>query len=158
MSICIVDTSVLCELLRVPGKHSREKPGEFIDEMERRIEAGETLLLPMTAILEAGNHIGQVGNGRERREAAERFVNQVRKALDGKSPFTPTPFFERDALARWLGEFPNWVQQSDIKGKRSGFGDLSIVEEWHRQRSLHPTRRVYIWTQDLRLKAYDSKP
>ncbi|MFL6196371.1 MAG: hypothetical protein ACJ75H_19480 [Thermoanaerobaculia bacterium] len=107
------------------------------DEVALKVEAGETLLLPMSVIVETGNHIGQNGDGHERREAAERFVRLVHAAIDGKTPFTPTPFFEPEALRVWLAEFPDWAMRTDDKGRGSGLADLTIVKEWERQCALN---------------------
>jgi len=80
------------------------------------------------------------------------FVSLVRDAIQGKTPFTTTPFFEPKALQTWLEEFPDWANRG------SGLGDLTLVQEFHRQRSLNPGRRVYIWTLDNRhLSSYDWK-
>ncbi len=150
MSICLIDTSILCEILQVPNRCANHQ--EIFAEMEEKIPT-DTLLLPVSAILETGNHIGQNGDGRQRREAAHRFVAFVRDAIRGETPFTTTPFFEPEVLLTWLDEFPDWAQGG------SGFGDLTIVQEFHRQCSLNPSRRVYIWTLDTRhLSSYTWEP
>jgi len=57
VSICLIDTSILCEILQVPNRCGNHQ--EIYDEMERKIKIQkETLLLPMSAIIETGNHIG----------------------------------------------------------------------------------------------------
>jgi hypothetical protein len=152
--ICILDTSVLCELIEVPNLcHDRE---EVLEEMAAKVKRSENLLLPMTAILETGNHIGQNGNGGQRRAAAVRFVGTVQDALDGRAPFVPIQFPESPELAGWLREFPRWVLQAGARGKGSGLGDLALVQEWERQRQLNRSRRVYIWSLDRHLAGYDS--
>jgi hypothetical protein len=148
--ICLIDTSILCEFLEVPNHCARA--GEIAAELRLKIEHGETLLLPMSSILETGNHIGQNGDGRQRRAAAERFVELVEQAIRGATPFTPTPFFEPEQLLTWLREFPDWV------GHGSGFADLTIAQEFHRQRALNPLRRVYIWSLDRHLSSFDFTP
>ncbi len=156
MSICLVDTSVFCEILGVPGRCSEQ--GDHAAELREKLQGGERLLLPMATILEAGNHIGHVSGGQQRREVAERFVERVQKAIQGESPFTPTPFVDQEVLAAWLDEFPDWAMRGDGKGKGSGLGDLTIKAEWERQCELHPRRRVYVWSKDLHLRAYDRGP
>ena len=150
MSLCLLDTSVLCEVLEVPNRHQSQ--AAIGQELRRKIQADEWLLLPMISILETGNHIGQNGDGRQRRETAERFVRFVEQALAGKAPFTPTPFFEPESLLAWLREFPDWAMRS------RGLGDLTIFQEFHRQRALHRKRRVYIWSLDEHLSSYDRRP
>jgi hypothetical protein len=156
LSVCLLDTTILCHLLKVPNLC--EGFADVTDEVARKVESRETLLLPMSVIVETGNHIGQNGDGRERREAAERFVRLVHDAIEGRTPFTPTPFFEPEALRTWLAEFPDWAMRTDDRGKGSGLADLTIVKEWERQCALNPTRRVYIWSMDGHLSSYDRRP
>jgi hypothetical protein len=144
-----VDTSVFCELLRVPG--FCQSPVETAGEFRKRLENDERFLLPMTTILETGNHIGQLPDGRVRRDIAARFVESVRQAVEGKLPFVVTPLPDASALLGWLHEFLDWA------GRGSGFGDLSILKDWERQCELHPMRRVYIWSKDEHLRAYDQR-
>ena len=134
MSVCIVDSSILCEILRVPNKCGN--PEAIYAEMEGKVQT-ESLLLPMSAIIETGNHIGQNGDGRLRRSTAQRFIQFVKQALQGDSPFTPTPLFkDHEALLVWLEEFPDWAKTG------SGLGDLTIRKEFERQCDLNPMRRV----------------
>lgn len=156
MSVCIIDTSIFCELLTIPGMCSQAKVvrQQFAAHTSRRV----TLLLPMTTILETGNHIGQNGDGGQRRLAAGRFVTAVIAALDGTAPWTATPFPDRDAMLAWLKEFPDYTMRNDARGKGSGLGDLTIIKEWERQRALHPRRRVFIWSLDAQLANYDTGP
>ncbi len=156
MSICLVDTSAFCELLAVPQMDARH--GEMVALLKSKLEARETLLLPMVTILETGNHIGQHGDGRQRRQAAERFTAQVRMALQGQSPFVPTRLLNRETLLEWLEEFPDWAMRSDSRGKGSGLGDLAIVKDFEYQCALHRARRVYIWSLDEHLAGYDRPP
>lgn len=156
MSICLVDTSILCQLLQVPYMCDDHKP--LFKDFKNRIKADERFLLPMATIFETGNHIGQNGNGGERRAAARRFVDLITDAIQGKSPFTPTPFATPEVLIVWLNEFEEWAKRSDQKGKGSGLGDLSIYHEWLRQCDLHPKRRVYIWSRDVHLSSFDRVP
>jgi hypothetical protein len=150
VSICLVDTSILCEILKVPNRCGNHR--EIYAQMEGKIRA-ETLLLPMSAIIETGNHIGQNGDGRQRRKAAADFVDFVKKAILGLSPFTATPLFkEPESLLGWLDEFPDWA------GRGSGLGDLTILKEFDRQCALNPSRLVYIWSTDRHLSSYRREP
>lgn len=150
MSICLVDTSVFCEILGVP-RMSKEHKG-YLQELRGKIDAGESLLLPMVAIIETGNHIGQNGDGRQRRHTAKHFVSIVKQAIEGTSPFTPTPFMDSQTLLVWLDLFV------DAAAREIGLADLSIQQEWERQRRLNPLRRVYIWSKDQHLGGYDTDP
>ncbi|MHB8897047.1 MAG: hypothetical protein ACYC99_17990 [Candidatus Geothermincolia bacterium] len=147
-AVCLVDTSIFCELLRVP--HMCSDALVIADDFESKLGRGETFLLPMTTILETGNHVGQVKNGSKRREAALRFVKRVVEMIDGGSPFSPTRSLEAEALRELLANFPEWTKTTE-----SGLGDLSISEEWRQECSLHPRARVYVWSKDRHLQAFD---
>ena len=151
MSICLVDTSILCEILKVPNRCENHK--QFSAQMQRKIKT-ESLLIPMSAIIETGNHIGHNGDGRQRRRTARDFVKLVQQAIRGVTPFTPTPpiYDQQESLLEWLKEFPDWA------GRGSGLGDLTILKEFERQCHLNPSRRVYIWSTDEHLSAYDRQP
>jgi hypothetical protein len=155
MTVCIIDTTVFCEILRVPNMCSDP---QITGTLKAKVIAREELMLPMTTILETGNHIGQNGDGGARRKAADRFVKEVTSAIEGKTPFTATAFLEREKLTTWLGKFPDWAARVDGRGKGSGLGDLTIYEEWCELCEKFPGRRVYIWSLDAQLAAYDRKP
>lgn len=147
MTVCIVDTSVLVELLDLPHMNARHAQVEV--DLRAKLERSETMLLPMAAIVETGNHVGQV-NGDRRRLCAERFVTFVGDAIDGRAPFVATPMYAPTELRAWLSTFVDWASRG------IGFGDLSIKEEWERQRARHTQRRVYIWSFDQHLQGYDT--
>lgn len=149
-AICLMDTTVFVEFLEVPTMSSQSD--EIVTETRQKVELGEKLFLPMATILETGNHISQNGDGRQRRQCAERFLRQVALAIDGKSPFTPINFLAAEDMRNWLSEFPDAAMQG------RGLGDLSIIHDWERQKHLHHGRRVYIWSLDDHLQGYDTHP
>jgi hypothetical protein len=146
LSVCLIDTSILCEILEVPNLC--QSSDRVLAEMARKVKAGESLLLPMSAIVETGNHIAQNGDGRQRRRTAEKFVELIQQAIRGETPFAATPFFEPEALLEWLAEFPDWAM------RESGLADLTLAKEFERQCSLNPMRRVYVWSLDTHLSCY----
>lgn len=148
MSICLLDTSVFCNIVQVPGRS--QQADEVRAQLKSLTRDRTTFLLPMISILETGNHVGQVSGGSARREAAIRFVAQVHGALQGRAPWCPTPFLHPDDLRSWLSIFPDSAKQ------KCGLGDLVIIQEWERQRAFHPARRVFIWSFDQHLHGYDT--
>lgn len=145
-AICIIDTSVFCNILRIPNMSQRQD--EAIQELGLYLGNNATLLLPMTTIYETGNHIGQISNGRIRRQKALLFVEKVQEAFNGEAPWRPTPMDKMEDMVAWLSDFPDWAMQG------SGFGDLSIVQIYRRQCELHPSRDVFIWSYDGDLGGY----
>ena len=156
MTICILDTTIFCEILMVPNLCA--DAAAVKGELKTKVIRCEQLMLPMTTILETGNHIGQNGDGGTRRKAAERFVAQVAGAIEGQSPFIAAAFLDRTKLLVWLRDFPNWAGRVDARGKGSGLGDLTIYGEWIELCEKFPGRRVYIWSRDTQLSSYDRQP
>lgn len=149
-SIRIIDTSVFCNILNVPGRSQQQV--QALQELNGFLKAGDSLLLPIATVLETGNHIAQCSDGRLRRQAAERFAKQVRLAIAGDIPFTPTPFPTAGDVAVWISDFPDKATQG------IGFGDLSIIKVFERQCELNRSRRVLIWAYDAHLSAHDRQP
>lgn len=148
MTICIVDTSVLLELLNVPGKSSRHE--EIVDDYAVRQSSSEQFLLSVAVLIETGNHVAQASQGHARRSCAEKFVTFARVALDGTSPFVATPFPTSPDITEWLDDYPDRAMQG------VGLGDRSLIALWDLQRRLNARRRVYIWSFDEHLQAYDT--
>lgn len=147
MTICIVDTSIVAELLNVPGFTSRHD--ELLAEFAKR-QAREQFLLPIAVLVETGNHVAQLPAGHVRRKSADDFVRFASTALRGESPFTPTPMPAIAEVTAWLADFPNDAMRG------VGLSDRSLIALWEAQRQLHPRRRVYIWSLDAALVGYDT--
>src|SRR2546423_9255877 len=78
-----IASSALCEPLEVPGMCS--KHDDIRTEFELRDDDGERFVIPITAVIETGNHIAQAGG--DRRAAADRFCNLLATAGSGAAPF-----------------------------------------------------------------------
>jgi hypothetical protein len=146
MTVCIVDTSVLCELLGVPGKHDRERASEVSASFTARAAAGQAFILPFVVLVETGNHVAQASG--DRYELAKRFRGLATKALTGQSPFTVTDAPTIKDVEGWLSTFP------EDASRGVGLADRSIIAVCEHQRALHAPRLVYIWSFDAHLAAY----
>lgn len=143
----ILDTSVLCNILRVPNM---DQDGErAAAELRDALRDQDVLLLPVAVIYETGNHIAQNGDGTRRRTVAQAFAELVRKAFDGEIPFTPTPLQNPEEMREWIAAFPDNAMVG------MGFGDLSITRVFEQQCELNQGRRVLIWSYDTHLQGYD---
>jgi predicted nucleic acid-binding protein len=147
VTIGIVDTSVFCNILDIPGRNQHRD--EAFEALEGHLNKGITLLLPLAAVYETGNHIAHIGDGGNRRKAAIRFVEQVESAINGNAPWTPTPIPDQETMIAWLDEFP------DNAMREISLADLSIIKEFENQCRLHRMRRVFVWSYDADLSAYD---
>lgn len=145
-AICLIDTSIFVEILNVPSKANQYS--EISRILEEKIKNNESLFLPMSTIIETGNHIAHNGDGNQRRNCAKRFVEQVRLALDGESPFKPISFLQSEELLQWLEEFPGFAMRG------ISLGDLSIIHDFKRLCRQNKHRKVYIWSLDQDLQSY----
>jgi len=151
MTIVVVDTSVLLNILDVPGKNQQR------DEVAKRLlelvkEPSIRLLLPLVAVVEAGNHIAQLPDGRVRRSRGEHLAQLIDGALARKAPWVLVPFPEPDDLAKLTASLVDRLAEG------VSFADASIIAIWERQAKRWSKRRVYIWSFDRQLQAYDHKP
>ncbi|WP_329132292.1 hypothetical protein OG552_12630 [Streptomyces sp. NBC_01476] len=149
-----VDTSVLCNLLGIPGKcQDRERVAA---ELKRKEAARDCdLLLPVTAVIETGNHIAQLPDGRQRRTHAEIFAKVLQSVVEGKAPWALNAV-EWDAahLSALIAGGTTGSSLVEHACNRLGCGDLNILIE--RDRYLARTSGVEagVWTLDELLRSY----
>lgn len=149
-AIVIVDTSVLLNIMDVPGRNQHK--AAVLDRLGALIDAGDHLFIPMAAVVEVGNHIAHINNGAQRRSAAERFVKEVRSALADEAPWKPINFPSNQEVLGWLDEFPEAATQG------VGLGDLSINQEWAACCEKYRLSHVWVWTLDNDLAGLDRPP
>lgn len=149
MRVHFIDTSVFLNILGVPGRSDeREKVmPEFIKISESK---NDVLVLPYATIIETGNHIAHNGDGRQRRETAQRFAEALEKTIQNKAPwhYYGRQLTEEDIHEICI-EFPNAAMQGE------GFGDLSIIRAYKRYKEEIPgIEEIRIWTLDKHLASY----
>jgi len=152
-TVVFLDTSVLVEVLGVPGKSQR--PGEIQAELRARTEAGESMILPTATIIETGNHIAQLGNGDQRRRFAESFARLLEGTVAGATPWVLNGARWDDSLltaicrgARGCPSLPEMASQG------VGAGDISILAEAEAYAARVTHVDVRIWTLERLLAAY----
>jgi hypothetical protein len=152
--ITFLDTSVLCELLKVPGKCQRAEEVEA--EFRQRIKDGERFIIPVTAVIETGNHIAQASG--DRRAAAERFDHWLRMSVAGDAPFhVNLVAWDDDFLIKLCDGDAASQSLTDLAGSgQLGAGDVAILVERDRfvARSAYNRTHVRIWTLENTLAAY----
>ncbi len=153
-SVCIIDTTVFLILLNVPNRNQDHKL--VLENFQTYVELDCTLLLPMATIIETGNHIAQNGNGDIRRKIAIKFVKDVRATFNGDKPWEPSQFPQIKDILLWIDQFPDLAGKNKTPDKLEGtsFGDLSIIQEFHRACKIYSMREVFIWSLDSDLKTY----
>ncbi len=152
--VLILDTSVLCCWLKVPGK---DETGPVNDRWDyERIDAllqqerqlNSTFVLPIATLIETGNHIAQASS--QRFECATDLAVCLREAAEAKSPWAA--FTDQSQL--WATEnlralADSWPQ---LANSRISIGDATIkdVAEFYAKTGYF----VEILTADAGLKAY----
>lgn len=153
--VLILDTSVLCCWLQVPGK---EETGpvkdrwnyDRIDDLlfEERAK-GSTFVLPIATLIETGNHIAQAPH--HRFERATGLANCLRLAADAQSPWAA--FTDQSQL--WQSESLMALAETwpALASGGISIGDHTIkdVAEFYARSGFF----VEILTSDAGLKAYE---
>ena len=98
--VLIIDTSILCVYLEIPGKDTcgsdkNQWNKQRVDDLLKKEEQNfTTLVLPLAAIIETGNHIAQAKG--KRYEIAQALAEIILKAADKKTPWAA--FTEQSVL------------------------------------------------------------
>lgn len=153
--VLIIDTSILCVLLEVPGKETCGSQENFwnkekVDEILNKEELEKTtFVLPLAAIIETGNHIAQASS--KRYETAQEFVKLIKLTADNTTPWAAfteqSHLWDAEKLKELADEFPELAKQ------KISLGDATIkrVAEYYSRLGY----RVEILTGDEGLKAYE---
>lgn len=148
-----IDTSVLVEVLKVPGKNRRSE--EITAELRERVTSSESMILPTAAIIETGNHIAQVDDGGLRRKLAESLAKLLEATVSESAPWTLNG-------ARWDGALLAAICRGargcpslpEMAAQKIGVGDISILAEAEAYEQRVANVVVSIWTLDTGLSAY----
>ena len=153
--ILIIDTSILCVWLQVPGRERCGKKGdewnkERVNEhIDLAMNQKAIFVLPLATIIETGNHISQAGQSR--REKAESLADLINKSADQTSPWAA--FSEQSAL--WTHEKLKKLAETwpDLAVQKISLADATIkdVAEYYALAGY----AVEIFTGDQGLKAHE---
>ncbi|AFY45833.1 hypothetical protein [Nostoc sp. PCC 7107] len=158
--VLLIDTSLLCVWLQVPGKETagnNEWNFECVNQkIQLEISKSTTLVLPLATVIEAGNHIAQAKttNSESKRMAAKEFAEIITYAADETSPWAAFSeqivLWEAEELKKLAAQFPNQVVE------KTSMGDASIVIlGWHYH---HKGYHVEFLTDDDKLKSQEPPP
>ena len=128
--VLIIDTSILCVWLDVPGMDNCGPDDDKWDKdrVEKKIEkekADNTVfVLPLATIIETGNHIAQ--SAHSRRERAEALANIMRLSAAQQSPWAA--FSDQSAL--WSPEKLTTLANTwpELASQKLSLGDATIKE------------------------------
>jgi len=152
--VLIIDTSILCVWLDVPGKttcgpdHDRWDRPRVDKKIHVETQAGTTFVLPLASIIETGNHIAQAPHSRK--ERADALADLIRQSADELTPwaaFAHQSDLWSPAKLKTLAD--TWPA---LAAKKLSLGDITIkdVAEYYAS-----SYRVEILTGDQDLKGYE---
>jgi hypothetical protein len=152
--ITFIDTSVLVNIVPVPGRDQHR--AQVLEEFRERYTATEQFILPITSVIETGNHIAQLATGDRRRSAAHRFSEILEQVIEGRLPFVLHDVaWGSDFLRRLVDGSTSEIPLVEHATQGVGTGDLCILTEREMyQRRLGATADVQIWTLDQGLHAH----
>ncbi|HJC23261.1 MAG TPA: hypothetical protein H9761_06110 [Candidatus Eisenbergiella merdavium] len=149
MNVRFMDTSIVMNLLEIPGMcQDAEKVKK---EFNQAVEAKETLILPVSTIIESGNHIAHIADGHIRREKAMQFQEFLRKTANEEAPWTLYGVtLTKEDLLVLAEEFPGKALHLKM-----GIGDMSIIRFYENYKATIPAiGRIMIWSTDSHLSDY----
>lgn len=157
--VLILDTSVLCCWLQIPGKETAGPADDLWDHAriaqllaeERR--NGSTFVLPMATLIETGNHIAQAPANRFK--CAKALAVHLSDAANASTPWAAftdqSPLWDAANLRTLAGTWPKMANS----GLSIGDATIRDVAEYYAQGGIS----VEILTGDAGLKAYEpAKP
>jgi len=155
--VLVLDTSILCCWLRIPGKDTAGPADDQwnfdrIDKLLNLEQAqGSTFVLPIASLIETGNFIAQCSGNRY--ELAKTLTDYLRNAAEAASPwaaFTDQSTLWESENLQQLAEF--WPH---LAAGGTSIGDATIrhVAEYYSKARFE----VEILTGDAGLKAYETQ-
>jgi hypothetical protein len=151
-NVMILDTSVLCVWLKVPGKETCGSRASCLDfakvegEIQTAIEAQYTLVLPLASIIETGNHIAQAPQGRHERATA--LAELMARTADQATPWAAFSdqqlLWSADGLKSLAAKWPNLAAQ------KLSIGDATISEVANHYAKMGFKVEIYSGDQGLR--------
>lgn len=150
-----VDTSVLCNILEVPGRDQHRD--DVLCALRALLEEGAELIVPTAAVIETGNHISQINDGGVRRKAAERFEKMLRHTIAETAPWKFNNAFWDAAFIAELcdGGGTGTSLTAHATAGDIGVGDLTILAEADQYRRRSRLADVTVWTLDAQLDAHN---
>lgn len=154
-----IDTSILCNLLGVPGKdQDRQEVAEYFKALQQQVAC--SFVLPVTAVIETGNHIAQLPDGRYRRELAKKFQQWLELSARSRPPYILHNFeWNEDFINRFLEGGGSGISYLDHAQSGVGAGDIWILAEIDSYRArVGKQADIRLWTLDAGLGAHCSGP
>ncbi|GFM34060.1 hypothetical protein [Desulfovibrio subterraneus] len=153
--VLIIDTCILCVLLKVPHMETCGRNDDKWDFtrvnsiIESELGQKTTLVLPIATLIESGNHITNHGNYTH----ASELIEILKKSINEETPWAAfsdqSALWSEEELDKLAAEWPD-------KCKSIGLGDMTITAVANHYAKSGYT--VELLTADSGLKAYEPLP
>lgn len=158
--ICLLDTSILLNILDIPSKSQNKNT--VMKDFRLYIDAECRFIIPLVVAVEVGNHISQNGDGTIRRQTAQRFVDMMQSTFNGDLPFEISNFDLKIEWQNWISEFIDKAGQNKTAAKPNegmSLTDLSLIKEYEDIQAKNKANKrkhvdVFIWSLDSDLEFY----
>ena len=148
MNIRFIDTSIMCNLLEIPGKCSDKE--EVKQEWREVLKKNETLIMPLATIIETGNHIAHIQDGNARYTIAMKFKEFLEKTAESKAPWT---LYGNALDVQEIKYIADNIEKFTVVG--TGIGDMTIIYAYEKYLKEEPAiGTIMIWSKDEHLSAF----
>jgi len=151
-TVLFIDTPVLVNILSIP--HMNQDDDKVHEQLKKCVyEDKAILILPLATIIETGNHIAHISDGRIRRGMAQKMATYLEMTVNGAAPWVYNDNeIEADDLLKIAQNFPRYAMQMEM-----GIGDLSIISACNKyKKRVGKGTDVRIWSLDKHLSAYEN--
>ena len=149
-----VDTSIVLEILDVPGANQHR--ADVIRDLETKtLQDGIYLVLPLAAVIEAGNRISQLSDGHVRYTAACRLREMLEASAEPSGPWLLHDLETGQQFLKRLCDGVGDESFESLHQRHVGTGDLTVLAEaaQYRERTSRSGVDVSVWTLDQDLEA-----
>lgn len=152
-NIFFIDTCILLEILQVPQKFNI-KDSETHTKLlrERSTDHNSLIIMPISVIVETGNHINQIQSSTRRTDCYNKYIDILNSITNGTVPWQLFGYdYKNQDLARIID------LSKELFISKVGMGDIFILDSFNKYLETLPRDRKYnieIWTKDKHLESY----
>ena len=152
-NIFFIDTCILLEILQVPQKFNK-KDSETHTKLlrERSTDNNSLIIMPISVIVETGNHINQIQTPNLRTDCYNKYIDILNSITNGTVPWQLFGYdYKNQDLARIID------LSKELFISKVGMGDILILDSFNKYLETLPRDRKYnieIWTKDKHLESY----
>lgn len=149
MRVYFIDTSVLDNLLEIPKKSQDRE--QVKKDFSKRQSENSRFILPITAVIETGNHIAQLSDGQVRRAIAEKFSQMLELTAQRQAPWILHDFqWNKEFITELISQHRAGQTMVELMMQQVGGGDLCILTERELYRRATGIT-AEVWTYDTML-------